>query len=288
LTPSYDGFARDGSEAVDGRRQISEETRLDRKSFVPLYYQLQEILKQQIESGHWRTGDALPSEHALARRFGISRVVVRQALAILADDRQVERIKGRGTFVAPPKLESRAGGLTRLMSRPRDAGVQVRVLQKRVVSIESSVQNRLASDSNDALNVTFALSVSGHVVAISHSFFRLADATWLDTVAHVGAVLDLDRPSAPRLDLAHSEVSIETSQCGNFEADSFGIPPRAPVFLVHCVEFVRDRTGVTRPVEFARVVYRADEVQFRLELTDGPSEPNLAALWALTAPTHHI
>src|SRR3712207_9202739 len=88
---------------------------LDRSSFVPLYYQLQEVLKERIESGTWAPGDALPSEPELARRYGVSRVVVRQALAILEDDRQIVRIQGRGTFVAEPKLDTRAGGLARLL-----------------------------------------------------------------------------------------------------------------------------------------------------------------------------
>ena len=69
-------------------------SRLDRMSFVPLYYQLQEILKEEIESGLWQPGDRLPSEPTLARRFGVSRVVVRQALAILEDDRQISRVRG--------------------------------------------------------------------------------------------------------------------------------------------------------------------------------------------------
>jgi GntR family transcriptional regulator len=78
---------------------------LDRSSFVPLYYQLQEVLKEQIESGYWHPDELLPSEPELARRFGVSRAVVRQALDILEDDHQIVRIRGRGTFVARPKLE---------------------------------------------------------------------------------------------------------------------------------------------------------------------------------------
>src|ERR1700677_3761812 len=93
--------------------------RLDRSSVVPLYYQLQELLKEQIESGVWGPGDPLPSEPELARGLGVSRVVVRQALAILDDDRQIVRLRGRGTFVAEPKLGHRAGGLSRLLVAPR-------------------------------------------------------------------------------------------------------------------------------------------------------------------------
>src|SRR6478752_3601827 len=116
---------------------------LDRSIFVPLYYQLQEILKEQIESGTWGTGEALPSEPELARRFGVSRVVVRQALAILEDDRQIIRIKGRGTFVAQTKLDARAGGLSRLLVTRRPPGISVRVLDVRTADVEDYIRNKL-------------------------------------------------------------------------------------------------------------------------------------------------
>ena len=102
---------------------------LDRSSFVPLYYQLQELIKEQIESGGWKPGDRLPSEPELARRYAVSRVVVRQALAILRDDGQIVRMQGRGTFVAEPKLDARAGGLARLLAAPRPPEVAIEVLE---------------------------------------------------------------------------------------------------------------------------------------------------------------
>ena len=89
------------SSATTGERGTAGDAiRLDRSSFVPLYYQLQEVLKQQIESGLWPPGSPLPGEQSLGRQFGVSRVVVRQALSILADDRQIRRVRGVGTFVA--------------------------------------------------------------------------------------------------------------------------------------------------------------------------------------------
>jgi GntR family transcriptional regulator len=279
--------SRGGTRRDVGRRTVGdgasgiEESRLDRTSFVPLYYQLQEILKQEIESGRWRPGDALPSEQQLARRHGISRIVVRQALSILADDRQIERVRGRGTFVARPKLESRAGGLCRLIMSTAASNCTIYVLQKRFLAVESSVQKRLDARSSEAFCLTFALSIARHVVAISHSFFRPEDADWIEPIARVGEPLEIERASRDRFHLAHSEVSIETSQCGNFEAEQFALPVRAPVFLVHCVELIHDRDQSIRPLEFARVVYRADDLQFRLELTEATGSRNLEAVWAL-------
>jgi GntR family transcriptional regulator len=257
----------------------SDANRLDRSSFVPLYYQLQEILKQQIESGEWLPGSPLPGEQVLARRFGVSRVVVRQALGILADDRQIERIRGVGTFVADPKLESRAGGLCRLVDQGPDSGVGIRILQAGLAQIEESVRTRLRVDDDHALDLTFSVSVGQKVVAISHSFFPLAGCEWIRDSAIPGTVLP---PSVTlgEITLGRSEISIEGSHCDRFEAAIFGVSPQEPVFLVHCLDF-RRRGRSEAPIEFARVIYRSDILQFAFRLEPLGERQMLAARWSV-------
>lgn len=252
---------------------------LDRRSFVPLYYQLQELLKEQIESGVWKPGDSLPSEPELARAFQVSRVVVRQALAILEDDRQIVRIRGRGTFVAQPKLDYRAGGLSRLLLAPRADDISVHVLDKRRARVEQSIRDALNAAADDVLRLTALLSLRRTPLAISYSFFRASEVPWLEQASHVGRTLPTGLVLADHgVALAHSELSIETSQCGQFEADRFGIPHRASVFLVLCTEFQETDDG-PRPFEVARVEYRGDLLQFRLEVS--PSRA-MSAIWNLT------
>lgn len=255
---------------------------LDRSSFVPLYYQLQELLKEQIESGVWRPGDTLPSESELARRFGISRVVVRQALAILADDRQVIRLQGRGTFVAAPKIDTRAGGLSRLLATPRTADVVIDILDLSTAPVEPSMQRRLGlSERDGVLRLTSALSVRGVPLAITYSFFHEAAVGWLRDVAQAGGPLPSELVLSDHgVELARSSLSIETSQCGQFEADRFGIPHRSAVFLVLCTELRRTPAGA-EPFEVARVEYRGDMLQFRMEVA-GEEPGALEAIWALT------
>ena len=244
---------------------------LDRRSFVPLYYQLQEILKEHIESGEWKPGDVLPSEPALTRRFAVSRVVVRQALAILEDDHQIVRIRGRGTYVAQPKLDYRAGGLSRLLATRRGDDVAIQVLDKRTAAVERSIRRALAAPDENVLRITTLLSLQRVPLAISYSFFRQDEVGWLDAAAQVGRNLPSRLTLADHgIELAHSHLSIEASQCGQFEADRFGIPHRSAVFLILCTEYCRSPEG-TRPFEVARVEYRGDLLQFRLEAsaTDG-------------------
>ncbi len=261
---------------------------LDRTSFVPLYYQLQELLKEQIESGVWSPGEALPSEPALARRYGISRVVVRQALAILEDDRQIERVKGRGTFVAQPKLDARAGGLSRLLVAPRPPAVAIQALDVRTTDVEDSIRRELGvGGEEEVLRIATLLTIDHVPVSISYSFFRREEAGWLEAAIRPGRNLPSDLVlGAHGIELAHSRIAIETSQCGQFEADRFGIPHRAAVFLALCTEF-RGDGGATRPFEVARVEYRGDLVQFRLEVSAAPAG-GMDALWELTPPSGQV
>ena len=74
-------------------------TAIDRNSPIPIYHQLDTLIREQIESGKWRPGDRIPTEQELCRLYGISRSPVRQALKELAYAGLLTRRPGLGTFV---------------------------------------------------------------------------------------------------------------------------------------------------------------------------------------------
>lgn len=78
---------------------------LDKRGFIPLYYQIQRALMEKIQSGELSTGDPLASEEELARVYKVSRMTARQALHGLKTGGFAFSQKGRGTFVTRPKLE---------------------------------------------------------------------------------------------------------------------------------------------------------------------------------------
>ena len=57
-------------------------------------------LTEEIAAGHYRPGDRMPTEAALAARFGVNRHTVRHALAALAERGLVHSRQGAGVFVA--------------------------------------------------------------------------------------------------------------------------------------------------------------------------------------------
>lgn len=72
----------------------------------PAFLAIKNHILAKIHGGEWTEGDAIPSEDALAREFGVSRMTVNRAMRELATDQVVERIQGSGTYVAQPKYQS--------------------------------------------------------------------------------------------------------------------------------------------------------------------------------------
>jgi GntR family transcriptional regulator len=79
-------------------------TAIDRQAPIPLYHQLKQILLRTIETQGLTAGDRLPTEAQLEVQYGVSRATIRQAIKELEAEGVVERMQGRGTFIAAPRL----------------------------------------------------------------------------------------------------------------------------------------------------------------------------------------
>ncbi len=72
-------------------------------SSILQYERIKAYIQGGIDGGRWPSGSRLPSENQLAERFSLSRMTVNRAIKELESDGVVERVQGKGTFVAPPK-----------------------------------------------------------------------------------------------------------------------------------------------------------------------------------------
>lgn len=78
---------------------------LNKKSPMPIYYQLKQIILEKIKHGEWLPGSLIYSERELSENFGVSRMTIRQAINELVDEGILYRERGRGTFVSQPRIE---------------------------------------------------------------------------------------------------------------------------------------------------------------------------------------
>ncbi|MDY0393874.1 GntR family transcriptional regulator [Virgibacillus halophilus] len=114
------------------------EKKINHESPVPFYYQLKEILKENIIAGEWVPGDKIPSENELRFTYQISRNTVKKALDDMVQEGLLNRVQGKGTFVSKPKLEQ---SLTGFYSFSKVIKQQGMVPKDIVISIEETDAN---------------------------------------------------------------------------------------------------------------------------------------------------
>jgi GntR family transcriptional regulator len=79
---------------------------LNRETPIPLYYQVSQILRHEIETGKYSPGDYIPTEQELRNRFDVSRDTIRQALSDLIYQGLLERRRTKGTVVSKRHVEA--------------------------------------------------------------------------------------------------------------------------------------------------------------------------------------
>lgn len=84
--------------------KVGSAVMIDKKSPIPVYYQIKEDIKNRIKSGEWKSGEAIDSERKISDTYQVSRMTVRQAIGELEKEGILEREKGRGTFVSSPRV----------------------------------------------------------------------------------------------------------------------------------------------------------------------------------------
>lgn len=125
---------------------------LDKKIPTPLYYQLQRIIKEDIESGLYKVGDVIPTEKDLVDTYGISRSTVRQAVLTLVNEGYLKREKSKGTIVISQTGRSRfIGGLisfTEEMDRRQIPHSSI-ILDKKIIPAQTEVADKLKVQAGD-------------------------------------------------------------------------------------------------------------------------------------------
>ena len=242
---------------------------IDRSSAMPLHVQLKQAMEEQIARGKWRPGDLLPAEPELCRLFGVSRTTVRQAMTELSYDGLIIRERGRGTFVAPPKLTETA--VQRLSGFYEDmltlghppvsqilrqetvrAGKHIAALLKvpvgaRVVEIE-----RLRFVHNDPLVLT-----TTHLPESLCPGLRDADLSRRSLYEYLETECGLV--------LARGRRTIEAVAADARQAKLLRTEKRAPLILIHSLSYLADG----RPVEYYHALHRGDRSRFEVELVRG-------------------
>ena len=266
---------------------LAGETGLDPVAPVPLHRQLRDRIAESLLAQGMRPGMMLPGEHALCQDFRVSRTVVRQALAQLEADGLVERVKGKGTFVARPRTPERlAHTLTGLYEEASARGSVVHSIVRR---LEWVMPERVISEA-------LAVPPGGQVLLLER--LRLVDGepwslttTWLPArLADAVLAADLTSGSLYLVLREHGTSaqsgvrSVDAAVADPLLADLLGVRTGDPLLVLRSVSF--DQHG--EPMEVFSAYHRGDRSRFEFHLRAPGADPAASAAEALTVQVPSI
>lgn len=235
-----------------------------RDKAIPLYYQLETILRNKIVSGDFGPESALPSEDALAEEYRVSRITVRQALAALEQDGLVLRRRGKGTFVSSEartvELPRYTGSIEDLMLMGLRTATQV--LDSCWIDPPEHIRERLNVAGEKVLRIEKIRSLENRPFSYILNYLPPA----------VGERLPLERvKSKPMLMILEEDLGIRISEADQAvkatladAAIAAKLELRVGDPLLNSERIVYDLRK--QPVEYVSSLYRADRYAFTMKL----------------------
>lgn len=240
---------------------------IDRRSPIPFYFQLTGYLTREIELGHWKVGERLPSEPTMCEQFGVSRTTVRQALHALEARGLVRREKGRGTFVAQPRtgawLLQSAHGFYEEAERAGHA-VRSRVLRRAAEPLPDWAAEALHLEpGSDGVTVERLRWMDDRLVMYVVSYFPPSVEALLEA--------DLEHSSLYRvleeqlgLVVAGGRRIVEAAMADRKLADLLEVEAGAPLLCVGAVSWDER----LEPFECYQAWHRADRTKIEVHVVD--------------------
>lgn len=147
---------------------------LDKNSFVPIYYQLFQHFSRLITSGELVPGDMLPTETDFAEQLGISRMTVRRVISELASAGMVYTVKGKGTFVAEPKLDEITFSLNqRQENSDLNIEISTKLLECRIIKADQHISSKLGITLGSLCLYCRLVTKTGNLPLIYKTFYAV-------------------------------------------------------------------------------------------------------------------
>jgi GntR family transcriptional regulator len=219
-----------------------------------------------VTSGALGVGEQIPTEAALCERFDVSRTVVRQTLSDLERQGLVTRVKGKGTFVAAPKLsEHLVQSLTSLHEDLTSRGerLETKVLRLEAQPVSAHVASLLGLPEDERIVLLERLRI-------------VNGEPWVVTTAHMpyalcAPILELDMTHRSLFETYERELgftlhrgtrAIEARVANGEVTQHLGVREGSPVLVFTGVTYVEDG----RPLEYFVGIHRGDRSRFEVEL----------------------
>ncbi|MCF7826168.1 MAG: GntR family transcriptional regulator [Candidatus Marinimicrobia bacterium] len=250
--------------------QLLQDTHIDKSSYIPLYIQVRDILKDLINSGKLQPGDQIPSENELSAQYNISRMTVRQASQELMREDLIVIRRGEGTFVNSAshtqmllKLEGFSSEMAKLGYRNHSRVLDIQMIEA-FDSFELAYSG-LEKEPGDALvRIRRVRYVEETPFAIETSFlpFTIGQGLMDPRMADDASIYNYIEKEL-HIRLSRADHVIQPGLAELETANLLEIPKGSPVLKLHGTTF----SMKNKPVEYLEGIYRGDKYELKVVIT---------------------
>ncbi len=236
----------------------------DKPQRTPVWQAIAGALRTDLAEGRYAPGDKLPTEAALAERFGVNRHTVRHGIAALVDEGLIRTRRGAGAFVAATPTDYPIGRRVRFHANLIAAG---RRPEKRVLHLDDRAASAgeaqaLQIAAGDRVCAYFGLSLAdGQPIAVFESLFPL------ERLAGIGVALQETSRVTEALnavgiaDYTRASTRLTAVRASATQALHLQLSEGDPLLRSSGVNV--DLNG--QPVEYGRTWFAGDRVTLTLE-----------------------
>lgn len=237
---------------------------IDKNSPIPIYHQLEENIRELIETGQLKAGDVLPSEREYAEVNGISRMTVRQAITNLVNDRLLYRVKGKGTFVMEKKFEQSLQGLTSFTEDMKARGMESsnKLLDFEIIPADLKLAKELGiQEHGPVYEIKRIRSAQNIPMALERTYISANLIKGITEEIVEDSLYDYIENTL-QLKIANGFQVIEASLANEEEVKHLEIPKDSPILIMQRTTNLDDQTVF----EIVKSSYRADRYKFMIDL----------------------
>ncbi|MBX9932487.1 MAG: phosphonate metabolism transcriptional regulator PhnF [Methylobacterium sp.] len=226
--------------------------------------QIADALSEEIGRGQLAAGSQLPTEAALAGRFGVNRHTVRRALATLAERGLVRATQGRGTFVEQGQIPYPIGRRTRFSENVSRAGREARgdLIEARTVPADGETAEALGISPGDpVLEMVTLHRADGTPISMARISLPLPRFSGFESAYARLASITRAFAECGIEDYTRLSTRIGARGATAEEAARLDIAPGRPLLMVSSVNVDADGECI----EASRSLFCADRVELLVE-----------------------
>lgn len=149
--------------------------RINRNSPVPVYYQIQNQIRQRIENEQLIPGEKLPSEREISAELEISRSTIRKAIRGLINEGLCVNKQGKGIFVSDEKITINFNNISGTSSIMKNMGMELKtvVIEQKIMKDEI-INSMLGNEGFDILFLKRVRYINNEPLMLEKTYLPLS------------------------------------------------------------------------------------------------------------------